>query len=296
MEVKGVVIDDTFAEAFESYYSRILVTAKDLRWAETAGMSATGYATSIIGCTAEAGIEAVLSEKDTPDGRPGVVLQFWTGKKKMLHELLGRIGQSILTAPTTAVFNWCNDCELLDVGNKMRFFADGFDTVKEIGDRKMVSVPVMMGEFLIEKDLGFSKGVAGGNFLIMGESQNSTLEAAEKAAGAVRDSPGVISSFPGGVCASGSKVGSKRYKFMHATTNEAYCPTLREMVSDTLVPLDVNAVAEIVINGVSEDAVRGSMKAAIEAAAEIKGIGRISAANYGGDLGNVHIRLHSLWK
>ncbi|MFQ5800379.1 MAG: formylmethanofuran--tetrahydromethanopterin N-formyltransferase [Candidatus Hydrothermarchaeales archaeon] len=296
MEVNGVPIDDTFAEAFEGHYSRFLITAKNRRWAETAAKTATGYGSSIIGCSAETGVEGFLKNTETPDGRPGAVVQIWTGKKNMLHELLGRIGQCILTAPTTAVFDWCDSGEKIDVGNKMRFFADGYESYKRIDDREMVSIPVMMGEFLIEKELGIAKGILGGNFLIMGSSQDAALAAAEKAANAIQQITGVISSFPGGVCASGSKVGSKKYKFMKATTNELYCPSLRSRVAETKVPSDVEAIAEIVINGISEEAVSLAMKKGIEVATKIEEIKSISAANYGGTLGKVHIKLHSLWR
>ena len=296
MELNGVPIDNTFAEAFEGYYSRFLVTAVNKRWVETAAREATGFGSSVIGCTAEAGVEQFLKKEETPDGRPGAVLQIWTGRKNMLHELLGRIGQCILTAPTTAVFDWCEGCEPVDVGNKMRYFADGYESYKKIDGREMVCIPMMMGEFLIEKDVGMAKGVMGGNFLIMGVSPLKVLRSAEKAAEAIQGCEGVISSFPGGVCAPGSKVGSKKYKFMKATTNELYCPTLTTLVPETKVPSGVDAIAEIVINGVSRDAVMTAMKKGIEAATKVSGVKMISAANYGGTLGNVHINLHDLWR
>lgn len=295
MKINGVPIEDTFAEAFEGFYSRFLVTAASEKWAEIAARTATGYGSSIIGCSAEAGIEGFLKKTETPDGRPGMVVQIWTTKKNMLHELLGRIGQCILTAPTTAVFDWCDSGEKIDVGNKMRFFADGYESYKTVDGREMVSIPVMMGEFLIEKELGIAKGVLGGNFFIMGASQDAALAAAEKAADAIQQTAGVVSSFPGGVCASGSKVGSAKYKFMKATTNEVYCPSLRNRVSETKVSSGVEAVAEIVVNGVSEEAVKAAMKRGIDAATTVKGVKKISAANYGGSLGKVHIKLHSLW-
>jgi formylmethanofuran--tetrahydromethanopterin N-formyltransferase len=295
MKLNGVPIDDTFAEAFESHYARFLITAKNKKWAEAAGREAIGYGTSIIGCSAEGGIERFLTKAETPDGRPGAVVQIWTGKKHMLHELLGRIGQCVLTAPTTAVFDWCGDCEKIDVGNKMRFFADGYASFRMIGEREIVVIPVMMGEFLIEKELGMAKGVAGGNFLIMGSTQDAALTAAEKAAETIDNAEDVVSSFPGGVCAPGSKVGSNKYKFMKATTNELYCPTLCDQVPETKVPSGVSAIAEIVINGTSEEAVKSAMKEGIEAATSTKGVKRISAANYGGNLGNVPIVLHELW-
>jgi len=296
MELNGVSIDDTFAEAFESTYSRVLITAENLKWAEIAARDATGYASSIIGCTAEGGIESFLDKNETPDGRPGVLIQIWTGKKHMLHELLGRIGQCVLTAPTTAVFDWCGDCEKLDVGKKMGYFADGYAGELMIGSRKMVSIPVMMGDFLIEENIGFSKGVSGGNFLIFGSDQKTALHAAERAVEAIEKIEGVITSFPGGVCASGSKVGSNKFNFMKATTNEFYCPTLRSKLEDSVIPKNVNAVSEIVINGVDEESVKEAMKKGIESAVSIEGIRKISAANYGGNLGNVPIKLHELWE
>jgi formylmethanofuran--tetrahydromethanopterin N-formyltransferase len=296
MQINGVIIEDTFAEAFTSNYSRFLITAKNKRWVETAAREATGYGTSIIGCGAEGGIERILDASKTPDGRPGAVVQIWTGKKNMMHELLGRIGQCVLTSPTTSVFDWCGDCEKIDVGRKMRYFADGHARKTKIADRRMYSIPVMMGEFLIERDPGLAKGVAGGNFLIMGSYQDVTLSSAEKAIDAISGLEGVITSFPGGVCASGSKIGSNKYSFMKATTNELYCPSLRESLTGSKVPTGVSSIAEIVVNGVSEDAVKSGMKQGIEAAANTSDIKRISAVNYGGSLGNVPINLHDLWR
>jgi formylmethanofuran--tetrahydromethanopterin N-formyltransferase len=295
MKINDVPIVDTFAEAFESHYSRFLITARSRRWAETSAREVTGFASSIIGCSAEGGVESYLSEGETPDGRPGAVVQIWTSRKKMLHELLDRIGQCVLTAPTTAVFDWCGECEKVDVGRKMRYFGDGYASKTKVDGRKMYSIPVMMGEFLIEHDIGFSKGVAGGNFLIMGSTSDAALAGAEAAADEISGVEGVISSFPGGVCASGSKVGSNKYEFMKATTNELFCPTLRNEVSGSKVPEGVGSIAEIVLNGVSRDAVAIAMKKGIEAATSVDGIKQISAANYGGTLGNVPIKLYELW-
>jgi formylmethanofuran--tetrahydromethanopterin N-formyltransferase len=295
MKINNVPIVDTFAEAFESYYSRFLITAKTEKWAETSAREVTGFASSIIGCSAEGGVESYLSAGETPDDRPGAVVQIWTGKKHMLRELLDRIGQCVLTAPTTAVFDWCGECEKVDVGRKMRYFGDGYATKIKVDGRRMYSIPVMMGEFLIERDIGFSKGVAGGNFLIMGSTLDAALAGAEAAADEISGVVGVISSFPGGVCASGSKVGSNKYEFMKATTNELFCPTLRLEISGSNVPEGVGSIAEIVLNGVSRDVVALAMKLGIEAATSVDGIKQISAANYGGTLGNVPIKLYELW-
>lgn len=289
----ALIIEDTYAEAFEGYYSRILITALSRKWAENAAVEAAGYATSLIGCSAEAGIEGHLDGGQTPDGRPGVVVQIWTSRKKMMRELLGRIGQCILPAPTTAVWNHCGEGEAMDVGHKMRYYGDGYEERRDVGGRKMVAIPVMMGEFLIEAELKISKGVMGGNFLILSSSQEAALKAAEEALSAVRAVGGVITPFPGGVCGAGSKVGSRRYKFMHATTNEKYCPTISSVVEDSRVR-GVEAVAEIVINGITEEKVREAMSAGIKASRGCEGVLRISAGNYGGNLGKIHIRLRDL--
>lgn len=284
---------DTFAEAFEGYYSRILVTALNRKWAGHAALAATGYATSMIGCSAEAGIEGFVEASNTPDGRPGVALQIWAPKTRMNDELLRRIGQCILTTPTAAVWNLCDSEIKLDIGYKMRYYGDGYEELRSIAGREMVAIPVMSGEFLIEREFGVAKGVMGGNFIILADSQGSALKAAEKAVEAVHTVDGVITPFPGGVCGAGSKVGSARYKFMHATTNERYCPSLAEKVEDSWVK-GVCAVAEIVIDGISEEKVREAMAAGIKAALSCRGVKRISAGNYGGALGKIHIPLREL--
>lgn len=288
-----VEIEDTFAEAFHSAYARILITATSEKWARIAAQAATGYGTSMIGCSAEAGIEGFLDAGKTPDKRPGYVIQIWCAKKKMKEELLGRIGQCVLTAPTAAAWNYCDSEEKLDIGYRMRFYGDGYETMKSVAGREMVAIPVMMGEFLIEKEFGIAKGVAGGNFLILAESQSAALAAAEKAVEAISKVEGVIMPFPGGVCGAGSKVGSRKYKFMHACTNESYCPTICHAVPGTKVR-GIAAVAEIMIDGISEQKVREAMAAGIKAAMVVEGVKRISAGNYSGKLGKVHIRLREL--
>jgi formylmethanofuran--tetrahydromethanopterin N-formyltransferase len=295
MELNNVEIEDTFAEAFTSTYARILVTAINEKWAKIAATEATGYGTSMIGCSAEAGIEGFLPPDKTPDKRPGYAIQIWTSKKNMVKELLGRIGQCILTSPTAAVFDYCDSEEKLDVGHKMRFFGDGYETSKVIGGREVTSIPVMMGDFLIEKEFGVAEGVAGGNFIILAIDQSSAIAAAEEAVRAIEGVEGVITPFPGGVCASGSKVGSKKYGFMHASTNEKYCPTLAERIEDSEAR-GIGAVAEIVIDGISEGRVGKAIKAGIEASVQVEGVKRISAGNYGGTLGNIHFRLYELLK
>ncbi len=296
MQVNGVEIEDTFAEAFSAFYSRLLVTAINEKWANIAATEMTGYGTSFIGTSAEAGNEKCLGAEETPDKRPGCVVQIWTSKKRMADELLGRIGQCVLTSPTAAVWNYMDSKEKIDVGYKMRFYGDGYEEMRTVSGREVVVIPVMMGEFLIEKEFGIGKGVAGGNFLILADSQLSALKAAEVAVETIEGVDGVITPFPGGVCASGSKVGSKRYKFMHVTTNERFCPSIAGRVDDIAHMEGVNAVSEIVIDGVSADAVKEAMRCGIEAATSVEGVIMISAGSYGGDLGDVHIPLLSLFE
>lgn len=296
MRIRGVEIEDTFAEAFYNPYSRILITAATKKWAGIAAQEMAGYATSMIECSAEAGIEGYVIPRHTPDNRHGCVVQIWTSKKRMKDELLDRIGQCVLTAPTTAVWNWCNSKEKLDVGYKMRFFGDGYEEIKKIYNRDVVSIPVMLGNFFIEREFGVAKGVAGGNFLILADSQNSALSAGESAIEAINSIEGVIAPFPGGICGAGSKIGSKKYKFMRATTNERYCPTIADKVKDTKIEKGINGVAEIVVNGISLEAVMEGMRAGIRASSRIKGVKKISAGNYDGKLGDVKIELHTLFR
>jgi formylmethanofuran--tetrahydromethanopterin N-formyltransferase len=289
MELNNVEIDDTYAEAFTYTYMRILITAVNEKWAKIAAVEACGYGTSMIGCSSEAGIEGFVDASSTPDGRPGYVIQIWASKKKMDREFFGRIGQCVLTSLTTAVYNYLESDEMLDLGSKMRFFGDGFESEDKVGATEVVSIPVMMGDFKIEKNFGIGKGVAGGNFIILAKSEESALDAAQKAVDAIKNVGGVIMPFPGGACASGSKIGS-RYKFMHASTNELFCPTISDRVENSRMK-GIGAAVEIVIDGVSEEKVKEAMNAGIGKAAEVNGVKKISAGNYGGDLGNVLIHL-----
>lgn len=292
MLLRGVEIEDTYAEAFTGTYARVLVTATTRKWAELAAIEATGYGTSMIDCSAEAGLEGPHANS-TPDSRPGVVMQVWTSKKNMKAELLGRLGQCVLTSPTAAAWNYCDSEEKLDVGRAMGFFGDGYQEERELYGRSVVAIPIMMGEFLIERDFGFAKGVAGGNFFMLAKSQAAALSAAEKAVEAVKRIEGVIAPFPGGVCASGSKIGS-RYKFLKASTNDEYCPTIAHKVPKTKVS-GMGGVAEIVLDGIDDSRVKEAMRAGIEAASKVEGVVKISAGNYGGKLGGVKIHLHELF-
>jgi formylmethanofuran--tetrahydromethanopterin N-formyltransferase len=294
LTIHNVSIDDTFAEAFPMTACRLLVTAETAAWADVAARESTGYAASVIGCDAEAGIERILSPEESPDGRPGVSLLFFAFCRDALQKaLVNRVGQCVLTCASTACYNGLPVVKdkAIRVGGNMRFFADGYQFSKKLEGRRFWRLPVMDGEFLCEDLFGTVKGVAGGNFLILGESQHAALTAAEAAVAAIRHVPGVILPFPGGIVRSGSKVGSK-YKKLKASTNDAYCPTLRGLVKTDL-PEGVNAVYEIVIDGLDLPAVEQATRAGVRAAC-LPGITRITAGNYGGKLGPYHLHLHKL--
>lgn len=295
LSINSVPIEDTFAEAFPMTAARLLITAETPEWANIAAQTATGYAASVIGCDAEAGIERELPPDESPDGRPGVsVLLFAFSRDALAKAAVNRVAQCVLTCATTACYNGLpiDKARSIRIGGALRFFGDGWQISKKLTGRRFWRVPVMDGEFTCEDVFGTVKGVAGGNFLILGETQKAALAAAEEAVAAMRRVPGVILPFPGGVVRSGSKVGS-RYKKLRASTNDAYCPTLRGQVA-TQLPEGVQAVYEIVLDGVDLAAVEQATRVGIEAACR-PGVVRISAGNYGGSLGPFHIKLHQLF-
>jgi formylmethanofuran--tetrahydromethanopterin N-formyltransferase len=294
LTINGIAIEDTFAEAFPMTAARVVVTARTLDWARTAGQLATGYAASVIGCDAEAGIERELAPEETPDGRPGVSLLLFAFSRDALQKaVLNRVGQCVLTCATTACYNGLPliKDKNIRIGGTLRFFGDGFQFSKKLEGRRYWRLPVMDGEFTCEDRFGTIKGVAGGNFLIVAASQAQALAAAEAGVAAIRRVPGVILPFPGGIVRSGSKVGS-RYKKLRASTNDAYCPTLRGLVKSAL-PEGANAVYEIVIDGLDLAAVEDATRAGVQAACR-EGVLRITAGNYGGKLGPFHLHLHRL--
>ncbi|MEA1868843.1 MAG: formylmethanofuran--tetrahydromethanopterin N-formyltransferase [Euryarchaeota archaeon] len=297
MELNGVEIEDTYAEAFGIKVARVLITGATEHWAMVAATEATGFGTSVILCPAEAGIECVVDGSETPDGRPGVYIQICTfGYKALEEQLMNRISQCVLTAPTTAVWNGLPDAEKqFDTGFKLKFFADGYESELEVGGRKAYAIPMMEGDFIIEHGIGAVDGVAGGNFFILADTQANGLEAARVAVEAVRQCKGSITPFPGGIVASGSKPGADTYTFMTATTNQRFSPTLKDKVEDTNIPADVNAVYELVINGIDLEAVTVATKAGIEAAVKMPGIKKITAGNYGGSLGAFKVNLGDLF-
>jgi formylmethanofuran--tetrahydromethanopterin N-formyltransferase len=293
--LNAVPVEDTFAEAFPMSAARVIVTAETIAWARTAASAATGYAASVIGCDAEAGIERELTADETPDGRPGVALLFFAFNRDALQKaVVNRVAQCVLTCATTACFNGLDGepGKSIKVGGQLRYFGDGWQISKLLDGKRYWRVPTMDGEFLCEETFGTVKGVGGGNFLILGESQAKALAAAEAAVVEMRKVPGVILPFPGGVVRSGSKVGSK-YKALRASTNDAYCPTLRGAVNSAL-PDGVNAVYEIVIDGLTLAAVETATYDGMLAATRCPGVKQITAGNYGGKLGPHHIRLAAL--
>jgi formylmethanofuran--tetrahydromethanopterin N-formyltransferase len=296
MQLNGVTIDDTFAEAFGMKATRIVITAIDHRWARQAAETMTGFATSVIGCGVEAGIEDELAASRTPDGRPGVsVLMFGMSGKDLAKQLETRTGQCVLTCPTTAVFAGMGGEERLPLGKNLRYFGDGYQISKMINGRRYWRVPVMDGEFLAEEDTGRCKAVGGGNFLVLANSPQQALAACEDAVAAMRVLSNIVLPFPGGIVRSGSKIGSK-YKGLLASTNEAYCPTLRGLVKSA-IGATTDSVMEIVVNGIGEQDVRDAMRAGIQAACKrgtSGGVVRISAGNYGGKLGQYQFPLHEL--
>jgi len=296
MVINGVTIDDTFAEAFGMKATRVIVTAHNLKWACHAAVSATGFATSVIACGCEAGIERTLEPDETPDGRPGAaILLFAVSGKELAKQLERRIGQCVLTSPSSAAFAGISEGEPLPLGKNLRYFGDGFQSSKLIAGKRLWRVPVMDGEFLCEETTGTAKAVGGGNFLILAGSQAQALAAGEAAIEAMRKLRNVIMPFPGGVVRSGSKVGSQ-YKTLMASTNDAFCPTIRGITRSELSE-DVEAVLEIVIDGLAEADVRDAMRAGITAACALgakNGIRRVTAGNYGGKLGQFQFRLHQI--
>ncbi len=294
MKVNGVTIDDTYAEAFPVYVSRVLITGATTELAETAALVATGFATSVIGCSAEAGVDRYVLPNETPDGRPGVMIMVvHPSKKQVKSNLIERIGECVLTAATTSVFNGLESEETVPV--KLHFFGDGYEYQTTVGDRSVWAIPILEGEFICEETYGVQKGVAGGNFFIYGDSQGSALLAAQAAVDAIKSVEGTITPFPGGIVASGSKVGCPTYStFMKASTHHRLAPTLREKVPDSFVPEGVKSIYEIVICGLNEEAIAEAMKRGMLAAAHALGIKTISAGNYGGELGPFKFHLHEI--
>ena len=297
MQRNGVTIDDSFAEAFPMKATRLVITARNLTWARHAGVAATGFATSVIACGCEAAIERELRDDETPDGRPGLaILIFSMSGKELAKQVERRVGQCVLTCPTTAVFAGIAEGEAIALGKNLRFFGDGWQISKVINGVRYWRVPVMDGEFVAEESTAVIKGVGGGNLLLLARDPDCALAVAEAAVQAMQRLPNVIMPFPGGVVRSGSKVGSK-YPALSASTNDAFCPSLYGLVAKSELTPETRCVMEIVIDGLSEADVGAAMRVGMEAGIAIGAAGgllRISAGNYGGKLGPFHFHLHRL--
>tara|TARA_R110002072_G_scaffold3149_3_gene23417 strand:+ start:70424 stop:71320 length:897 start_codon:yes stop_codon:yes gene_type:complete len=298
MKINGVQIDDTFAEAFPMKATRIIITAMTLKWAYRAANAIRGFASSVIACGIEADIERELKPSETPDGRPGIsVMIFAMSMKDLEKHVATRVGQSVMTTATTACYSGLDSEQKVSMGKSLRFFGDGFQISKVINKRRFWRIPVMHGEFIVEETAGVTKAIGGGNFLVLAKTARHGLAACEKAVEEIQKVPGVITAFPGGVVGSGSKVGSK-YNFLTASTNEAYCPTLKGQVKSELTD-EIGSVLEIVIDGLDEASINEAMRLGIKAACSFgpaKGVCRISAGNYGGNLGPHLFHLRKLLK
>jgi formylmethanofuran--tetrahydromethanopterin N-formyltransferase len=297
LKVKGVNIVETFAEAFPMVATRVIITAPTLEWAMISARTMTGFATSVIACGAEGGIERTVPREETPDGRPGVaVLLFTMDADKLQTQLRTRVGQCVLTSPGSACFAGLEGEKKLKLGASLRFFGDGWQMSKVIGGRRYWRIPVMGGEFVCEDKTGLTKkAVGGGNLLVLGKSHKAVLAACTRAVKAMAEIPDVITPFPGGIVRSGSKVGSI-YKGQIASTNHAYSPGLK-WHADSELPPTTEAVLEIVIDGLSADAIHEAMHAGIQAIAKggaREGITHITAGNYGGNLGPYHFHLKEI--
>ena len=297
MIINGIKIENTFAEAFPMKVVRLIITADSKYWLKQAANNVTGFATSVIACGCEAGVEKEIKSSQTPDGRSGIaVLLFAMDSKGLAKQVLRRVGQCILTSPTTACFSGLESNEKINLGSAIRFFGDGFQVSKKINDKKIWRIPVMEGEFVIEDKTSITNGIGGGNILIIGNSNGEVLKSAEAAVKEMKKVNNIILPFPGGIVRSGSKVGSK-YKSLIASTNDAYCPTLKG-ITKTKLSKSNESVLEIVIDGINEKDISLAMKKGMNIICKKfnKGIKSISAGNYGGKLGPHHFHLRDVMK
>lgn len=302
MADRSALVEDTYAEAFRSIYGEVLITARDRRWLNHAVQAATGNASSSILCDCEAGLSRYVGpggdeSVPTPDGRPGAVVQFHVPRFKKEREkhlekvMLTRISQNVLTCPTAACFNTLDTDPYFKLGRKIALFGDGHQFRDTRYGRTVWVVPIMSGEFILDRRFGFRDGIMGGNLWFMGTSADAALLAAERGLEGAMSVPGVIAPFPGGLASSGSKAGSA-YSFLFASTNHPFCPTLKGKPGiESQVPEGVVAIQEIIINGQDLATVARATQAAIDAALEVPGLVKISAGNYGGRLGKNFVYL-----
>ncbi len=295
MKLDGIEIEDTYCEAFDGLFSRMLITARDHKRLYKAALSATALPSTVFN-KSEGGVERWLGEKETPDGRRGAVVQIWVNegknaRAKLEQELGWRIRQGVLVVPTTSVFNALDSKEKIDIMSKVGHCGDGYEEVEKRFGREIINIPLMMGEFIIERYIGYAGGVMGGNLWFFCKDIEAALEAGDRAVDAIGGIEGAITSFD--VCSAGSKV-ETRYPEIGPTTNHPYCPALRGKIKGSRVPEGVASIPEIVINGVSIQAVKEAMQAAMHSVRNVEGVIKISAGNYGGKLGKHKIYLREL--
>jgi formylmethanofuran--tetrahydromethanopterin N-formyltransferase len=296
-------VEDTYAEAFKSLYAEFLITARDRTWLDHALHAATGNGSSTILCDCEAGLDRYVGPGGdesiaTPDGRPGAIVQLHVPRfrkdrvEALERSLLVRISQNVLTCPTAACFNLLDTDPYYKLGRKIAYFGDGYQFRDVRHGRRVWVIPILGGEFVVDRRFGYREGLMGGNIWYLGKDVDSALAAAERGVGAIEKMPGVIMPFPGGVAGSGSKAGSK-YSFAVASTYEKFCPTLRESLGEKSgLPDGVGSVMEIIIDGRDLKSIIDATQAAIAASVETPDLVRISAGNYGGRLGKSFIYLH----
>ena len=295
MKIDGIPVEDTYCEAFDGLFTRLLITARDEKRLNKAAYSSTSLPCTVFG-ESEGGVEKFLTGDETPDGRMGAVVQVWvnhgkTAGEKLEYELGKRIRQGILVVPTTSVFNYIESVDQIDIMDKVGHCGDGYESSVKRYDRELINIPLMMGEFLIERHLGYKKGVMGGNIWFFCSSVDAALKVGDRAVDAVKEIDGAITSFD--ICSAGSKIESN-YPKIGPTTNHPYCPTLKKTIKDSRVPEGVSSIPEVVINGTSLDTVKEAMKAVMECAVGVEGVLRISAGNYGGKLGEHKVYLRDL--
>ncbi|TWT97420.1 formylmethanofuran--tetrahydromethanopterin N-formyltransferase [Neorhodopirellula pilleata] len=297
---RSELVEDTYAEGFRSIYGEVLITARDRKWLDHATSAATGHASSTIMCDCEAGVSHILEPTETPDGRVGAVVQFHVPRfrkdrrEHLERVMLARISQNVLTCPTARCFNRLDTEDYYKLGRKVAFFGDRHQYRDERFGEKGWVIPILGGEFFLSRRFGFADGIMGGNLWFFAGDEDTAIDAAERAAIASESIPGCITTFPGGVAASGSKAGSS-YDFTIASTYAEFCPTLKDKLGEkSKVPEGVRCIMEIILNGSDLECLKTATRAAIEAAAEVPGLMRISAGNYGGRLGKSFIHLHEL--
>jgi len=288
-------VEDTYCEAFEGVYTRLIVTAKNVRLLEKAVYSATALPCTVFG-ESEAGIEKWLSPLETPDGRIGAIIQIWVPKTKnyleiLMREVGKRIRQGVLVTPTTRVFNATSSNKFFDAEINVGRCGDGYEEFGKKWGRDVIKVPIMCGEFIIERYIGYSTGVAGGNIWFFCKNEDVALEAGERAVSALKYLDGIITPFD--VCSAGSKPETK-YPEIGPTTNHYFCPTLRNKIPNSRVPEGVEAIPEIVINGVDLESVKKAMYVCMVSGAKVNGVLKISSGNYGGRLGKYKIYLKEI--